>query len=76
MEDAILQRCSRLEIYNSHFTSNFGEWALGFCGGVYDKDNLGCVNQGDFQLQNVTSLDLSNRCIHSLVNKVSTLFLR
>ncbi|OAY54001.1 tubulin--tyrosine ligase-like protein 12 isoform X2 [Manihot esculenta] len=69
MEDAILQRCSRLEIYNSHFTSNFGEWALGFCGGVYDKDNLGCVNQGDFQLQNVTSLDLSNRCIHALVNK-------
>ncbi|XP_058001912.1 uncharacterized protein LOC110640426 isoform X2 [Hevea brasiliensis] len=69
MEEAIVQGCPRLEIYNSHFTSNFGGWALGFCGGVYDKDNPGCVNQSDFQLQSVTSLDLSNRCIRSLVNK-------
>ncbi|KDP33915.1 hypothetical protein JCGZ_07486 [Jatropha curcas] len=69
MADIIVQGCPRLEIYNSQFTSNFGEWALGFCGGVYEKDNPGYVSQSDSQLQNVTSLDLSNRYIHSLINK-------
>lgn len=72
MEDAILQGCPKLEIYNSNFTINFGEWALGFCGEVYDKDNPSSLCLRDRPLQSVTSLDLSNRCIHNLVNKVST----
>lgn len=72
MEDAILQGCPKLEIYNSNFTINFGEWALGFCGEVYDKDNPSSLCLRDHPLQSVTSLDLSNRCIHNLVNKVST----
>lgn len=80
MKDAILQECPRLEIYNSSFTSNFGEWALGFCGEVYVKDNPRSLHQSERTLQNVTSLDLSNRHINTLVNKVSisslyTLFL-
>ncbi|KAK9274967.1 hypothetical protein L1049_022224 [Liquidambar formosana] len=69
MEETILQGCPRLEIYNSCFTCNFGEWALGFCGGIYGKDNPGCIHQSDCPLKTVTSLDLSNRCIHNLINK-------
>ncbi|CAA3019984.1 tubulin--tyrosine ligase 12 [Olea europaea subsp. europaea] len=69
MEGAILQDCPRLEIYNSHLTPNFGEWALGFCGGLYEKENPGCSEQTDHTLQSVTSLDLSNRCIHNLMTK-------
>lgn len=67
MTDAILQAFPKLEIFNSHFTSNYGEWALGFCAGIYGKENPGS-DAGD-QLQNVTSLDLSDRCIHNLNNK-------
>ncbi|KAI9191719.1 hypothetical protein LWI28_012507 [Acer negundo] len=69
MEDAILQGCPRLEIYNSCFTRNFGEWALGYCGDVYGKDNPSSLHQSDHPLHSVTSLDLSDRCIHNLVNK-------
>ncbi|KAA8523324.1 hypothetical protein F0562_009747 [Nyssa sinensis] len=69
MADTILQGCPRLEIYNSCFTHNFGEWALGFCGGIYDKDNPGCFHQSDCPLQSVTSLDLSSRHIHNLINE-------
>ncbi|KAK2645229.1 hypothetical protein Ddye_020424 [Dipteronia dyeriana] len=69
MDDAILQGCLRLEIYNSRFTRNFGEWAFGFCGDVYRKDNPSCLHQSDHPLQSVISLDLSDRCIHNLVNK-------
>ncbi|EEF46277.1 protein binding protein, putative [Ricinus communis] len=69
MMNAIVQGCPKLEIYNSRFTSNFGEWALGFCGDIYDKDNPGCISQSDSQFQSVTSLDLSNRYINSLINK-------
>ncbi|KAH9652706.1 tubulin--tyrosine ligase-like protein 12 [Citrus sinensis] len=69
MEDAILQGCPKLEIYNSNFTINFGEWALGFCGEVYDKDYPNSLCLRDRPLQSVTSLDFSNRCIHNLVNK-------
>ena len=70
MEDAILRGCPNLEIYNSSFTRNFGEWALGFCADVYGKDDPGSSHQGDLALQSVTSLDLSSRCIHNLINKV------
>ncbi|XP_065850483.1 uncharacterized protein [Euphorbia lathyris] len=69
MVDTIIQRCPTLQIYNSRFTDNFGEWALGFSEGVYEKDNPGCVHEGESDLQCVTSLDLSNRFVHSLMNK-------
>ncbi|KAL2945111.1 Tubulin--tyrosine ligase-like protein 12 [Bienertia sinuspersici] len=67
MEEVVLQACPKLEIFNSHFTSNYGEWALGFCGEIYGKDNP--ENHSEHQLQNITSLDLSDRCIHNLNNK-------
>ena len=70
MADTIFKGCPGLEIYNSCFTSNFGEWALGFCGGVFEKDNPCPIHQDNHPLQSVTSLDLSNRSIHSLINKV------
>ncbi|PKI43487.1 tubulin--tyrosine ligase-like protein 12 isoform X1 [Punica granatum] len=67
--DKILQASPKLEILNSHFTRNFGQWALAFCGGLYDKDNPGHPVESDHHpLQSVTSLDLSNRCIHNLVD--------
>ncbi|GAV72802.1 TTL domain-containing protein [Cephalotus follicularis] len=69
MTDTILQGCPRLEIFNSCFTHNFGTWALGYCADIYGKDNPGCVNLSDHPLQTLTSLDLSNRCIHNLRNK-------
>ncbi|CAI0387820.1 unnamed protein product, partial [Linum tenue] len=69
MEQQILKGCPGLEIYNSRFTPNYGEWALGFCGGVYGKDNPDFGHQGESPLKNITSLDLSDRCIRSLKNK-------
>ncbi|KAH7854880.1 hypothetical protein Vadar_018707 [Vaccinium darrowii] len=69
MADAIFEGCSSLEIYNSRFTCNFGEWALGFCGGIYGKDNSGFSHQTDHPLGSITFLDLSNRSIHKLINK-------
>lgn len=74
MADEILQGCPSLEIYNSCFTPNYGLWALGFCGDIFTKDNPGCVQQ-DQPLCNVTSLDLSNRAIHNLANKVNLILL-
>ncbi|KAL6965791.1 hypothetical protein U1Q18_036852 [Sarracenia purpurea var. burkii] len=67
--DTIFQVCPGLEIYNSRFTCNFGEWALGFCGGIYGKDNPGYSHQTDHPLQSITFLDLSNRSIHNLINE-------
>ncbi|KAL3532696.1 hypothetical protein ACH5RR_006217 [Cinchona calisaya] len=69
MAATIHQCCSRLEIYNSHFTNNYGKWALGFCGGLYDKENPGHDLQSDLPLVSLTSLDLSNRMIRNLMNK-------
>ncbi|CBI27809.3 uncharacterized protein LOC100266448 isoform X2 [Vitis vinifera] len=69
MAERILQGSPSLEIYNSCFTRNFGEWALGFCADVYGKENPGYIHQNDHPLQSVTSLDLSNRCIHNLISK-------
>ncbi|KAM7513056.1 hypothetical protein LguiB_011931 [Lonicera macranthoides] len=69
MADTILHGCLHLEIYNSHLTHNFGVWALGFCGGIYDKDNPGFDYESDNPLHSVTSLDLSNRGIRNLRNK-------
>lgn len=69
LEDTILQNCPVLEIYNSCLTPNYGKWALGFCGGLYDEDNPGDSCQGDHSLQDITSLDLSNRGIHNLITE-------
>lgn len=66
----VLKELLELEIYNSTFTSNFGEWALGFCAGIYGKDNPANADQADSPLQSVSDLDLSNRNIHNLINKV------
>ncbi|KAK6131790.1 hypothetical protein DH2020_034486 [Rehmannia glutinosa] len=74
LEDCILLNCPELEIYNSRFTPKYGEWALGFCGGLYDKDSPGGSYQSDHQLQSVTSLDLSNRCIRNLISKAFSPF--
>ncbi|KAK4415764.1 Tubulin--tyrosine ligase-like protein 12 [Sesamum alatum] len=69
LEDAILLNCPELEIYNSSFTPKYGKWALGFCGGLYEKDNPGGSHESDHLLQSVTSLDLSNRSIRNLITK-------
>lgn len=66
---AILKELPELEIYNSNFTSNFGEWALGFCAGIYEKDNPASSDHADSPLQSVSTLDISNRNIHNLINK-------
>ncbi|XP_068660374.1 uncharacterized protein [Aristolochia californica] len=66
--DAIVAAIPGLEIYNSNFTPNFGEWALGFCGGVYSADNVFSAENAH-PLANGTNLDLSDRCIHGLSNK-------
>lgn len=70
LADEVVKRLPELEIYNSTFTSNFGVWALGFVADIYGKDNPGGTDQADFPLQSVSSLDLSNRNIHNLFNKV------
>lgn len=70
LADEILKSCPSLEIYNSCFTPNYGLWALGFCGDVFRKNNPTDYGQQDQPLRNVTSLDLSNRSIHNLANKV------
>ncbi|MED6135685.1 hypothetical protein PIB30_049024 [Stylosanthes scabra] len=70
--DALLKELPELEIYNSTFTRNFGEWALGFCAGIYEKDNPGNVDQASAPLQSVSTLDLSDRNIHNLINKAFT----
>lgn len=49
-------------------------WALGFCGGLYEKDNPVGSYQSDKPLQSITSLDLSSRDICNLINKVSIFF--
>lgn len=66
----ILKELPELEIYNSSLTGNFGEWALGFCAGLYGKDNPGNADQTDTLLHTVSTLDLSNRNIHNLIKKV------
>ncbi|KAL6507667.1 hypothetical protein OROGR_023862 [Orobanche gracilis] len=74
LENSILLKCPELEIYNSRFTFKYGHWALGFCGGLYEKDNPGGLCDSDNLLQGVTSLDLSNRSIHNLIIKAFSPF--
>ncbi|KAK1301437.1 hypothetical protein QJS10_CPB12g01783 [Acorus calamus] len=70
ISDVILECVPRLEICNSCFTSNFTEWALGFCGSVYGIDNPGLFPYEYHSLEGITTLDLSDRCIHGLSTKV------
>uniref|UniRef100_A0A7N0TS93 Tubulin--tyrosine ligase-like protein 12 SET-like domain-containing protein n=1 Tax=Kalanchoe fedtschenkoi TaxID=63787 RepID=A0A7N0TS93_KALFE len=70
LEEAIIHGCPRLEVLNSHFTDNYGEWALGFCGDIYDKANPGTDCPSDRTLEGITSLDLSSRGIHNLAHKL------
>ncbi|XP_030538413.1 tubulin--tyrosine ligase-like protein 12 isoform X1 [Rhodamnia argentea] len=69
LADKILRACPGLEILNSSFTRNFGEWALGFCAEIYGKDNPGQHCGSDHKLHEVASLDISHRGIHNLANK-------
>ncbi|KAL5098334.1 hypothetical protein RYX36_002661 [Vicia faba] len=69
LADIILKELPELEIYNSTFTSNFGEWALGFCAEIYGKDSPTNADQADSPLLSVSNLDLSDRNIHNLTNK-------
>ncbi|KAI9113866.1 hypothetical protein K1719_015117 [Acacia pycnantha] len=68
LADAVLKVLPELEIYNSTFTSDFGMWALGFAAGIYGKDNPGGIDHDGCPLQTVSSLDLSDRNIHNLIN--------
>ncbi|KAI3851075.1 hypothetical protein MKW92_045490 [Papaver armeniacum] len=70
MEDTIVQEVHGLEIYNSRFTNKFSRWALGFCGGIYGKDNAGCFDDTVRPLESLTSLDLSNRYIRNLLIEI------
>lgn len=64
--NAILEGISSLEIYNSCFTNNSSEWALGFCRGIIGMDNPDFSTETASALEAITSLDLSDRCISSL----------
>eukprot|EP01018_Ginkgo_biloba_P004957 Gb_30069 [translate_table: standard] len=70
LRSAILDTLPQLEIYNSQFTHNYSQWALGFCAGIYGADRPLCTGEESQLLKNVKELDLSNRSIHSLSNKV------
>ncbi|WOL02637.1 tubulin--tyrosine ligase-like protein 12 [Canna indica] len=63
---AILDGIPGLEIYNSCFTSKFGKWALGFCGGIFNEENPGCSSDYSGLLENITTLDISNRSVRDL----------
>ncbi|WVZ55677.1 hypothetical protein U9M48_006308 [Paspalum notatum var. saurae] len=61
----VLDGLSGLEIYNSHFTSKAGEWALGFCADIVGADSptfsVECT-----LLESIETIDLSDRGIHKL----------
>lgn len=68
--EAILQSISGLEIYNSHFMECFSHWALGFCGRIYGIENP-CSSEFDIHpLKDITDLNLSDRHIDRLSDKV------
>jgi tubulin--tyrosine ligase-like protein 12 len=54
-----------LEIYNSQFTKIAGVWALGFCTDIVGADNP-CFSVENTLLESITTIDLSDRCIHNL----------
>ncbi|KAG1342631.1 hypothetical protein COCNU_05G008600 [Cocos nucifera] len=63
---AIIDGIPGLEIYNSCFTIKSGEWALGFCGGIFGADNPDCSSNTNGSLEGIATLDLSDRSIHHL----------
>ncbi|KAK8446682.1 hypothetical protein SEVIR_9G524100v4 [Setaria viridis] len=65
IDKAILDGLSELEIYNSHFTSKAGEWALSFCADIVGADNP-CSSVESTLLESAVTIDLSDRCIHKL----------
>lgn len=65
IDKAVLDGLPELEIYNSHFTRKAREWALGFCGNMVGADNP-CSSVESISLDNIATLDLSDRCIHKL----------
>ncbi|KAF3775797.1 Tubulin--tyrosine ligase-like protein 12 [Nymphaea thermarum] len=67
--DLLLQGLPDLEIYNSEFTRNYTEWAVGFAARIYGSERP-CLDNVTDQLVDITNLDLSNRCIHKLSDKV------
>lgn len=70
LEDLILSVLPQLEIYNSKFTENYGKWAVSRCCGIYSEEtpsnNMFAVDA----LKDVKVLDLSNRNIRILHQKV------
>ncbi|PKA62164.1 hypothetical protein AXF42_Ash015048 [Apostasia shenzhenica] len=64
--NALCDGIPSLEIYNSCFTNNSSEWALGFCGGILNPDNPDFDTDTTKPLEGITVLDLSDRCIHNL----------
>ncbi|CAN6296299.1 unnamed protein product [Urochloa humidicola] len=65
IDKAVLDGLSELEIYNSHFTSKAGEWALSFCADMVGADNP-CSSVESTLLESIVTIDLSDRCIHKL----------
>ncbi|XP_057857600.2 uncharacterized protein LOC131066778 isoform X2 [Cryptomeria japonica] len=70
LRNILLELLPQLEIYNSQFTPSYGQWALGFCAGIYGAEKPVATEQRACPLKDVTELDLSNRSIHNLSNKV------
>lgn len=67
--DAISKELLMLEIFNSHFTNIYSKWSFGFCAGIYGIDNPDHSSTRK-SLDEVISLDLSNRCIQKLLIEV------
>ncbi|PWZ07339.1 Tubulin--tyrosine ligase-like protein 12 [Zea mays] len=65
IDKAVFDGLSGLEIYNSHFTSKAGEWALGFCADIVGADNP-CSSVESTLFGSIGTIDLSDRCIHKL----------
>lgn len=70
LRNTLLEYLPELEIYNSQFTTNYSAWALGFCAGIYGAEKPFGTQQGTHILKDVKELDLSNRSIHNLSDKV------
>nr|XP_024379358.1 tubulin--tyrosine ligase-like protein 12 [Physcomitrium patens] len=61
LQDALGRMLPHLEIYNRKLTNKYGLWAVGFCAGVFSANHPGHLFAEDQALEDVTSLDLSER---------------
>lgn len=61
LQDALGRVLPHLEIYNRKLTNKYGLWAVGFCAGVFSANHPGHLFAEDQALEDVTSLDLSER---------------